>query len=361
MTVSLGDAVTWPATRQGTLTNGATSDVAPVNDDFNAALNAVNALRTALLPKVRNESGGTLTKGTLVYFSGYNASETAYLLTKADADNHAATHVMLADLSNNTTNTGNCVPMGVVSNIDTSAFSAAGDAAYLSATAGAFTNTAPTGAGQVQQDVGRVKSVHATTGAIEFYPGLALNLKVGTGWLQALSITNALIAAGTIDLTTKVTGILPAANGGTASQYVTFTGPTQARTYTLPDAAATLARVGAITTRVAHTWAISGAIAVPSGDTDFICPFYVPVPTGQTAALAACRYSINSGTSATVKLQKNGVDATGFTAISVTTTPATTDPANVALADGDALALVVTAVSASPTNMSFTVWIEYTV
>lgn len=361
MTVNIGDAVTWPGTRQDTITNGDASDAAMWNDDYNNLYNMGNALRTTLIPKVRNESGGTLTKGTLVYISGYNASETAYLLTKADADNHVATYVMLDDLANNTTNTGNCVAMGTVSNINTSAFSAAGDAAYLSATAGAFTNSAPTGAGQVQQEVGRVKSVHASTGAIEFYPGAALNLKLGTGWLQALSITNALIAAGTIDLTAKVTGILPAANGGTASQYVTFTGPSQARTYTLPDAASTLAKVGGIVVRVPHTWAIAGLIAVPAGDTDFICPFYVPVPSGQTAALVGCRYSINSGTSATVKLQKNGVDATGFTAISVTTTPTTTDPANVALADGDALALVVTAVNTAPTNMSFTVWIEYTV
>lgn len=114
------------------------------------------------------------------------------------------------------------------------------------------------------------------------------------------------------------------------------------------------------TVRVPHTWAISGTVAVPSGDTDFILPFFVPVPAGQTVALKAARYVINSGTSATVKMQKNGVDATGYTAISVTTTAATTS-ADVTLADNDKLALVVTAVSGAPKNLTFTIYLDYAV
>jgi hypothetical protein len=105
---------------------------------------------------------------------------------------------------------------------------------------------------------------------------------------------------------------------------------------------------------------VPGEIKVPSGNTDYIVPFFVRVPDGQTAALAWARYRINGGTSATVKLQKNGVDATGFTAISVTTTSASTDPADVALADGDLLALVVTAVSGTPMNLTFSAAIRYT-
>ena len=112
-------------------------------------------------------------------------------------------------------------------------------------------------------------------------------------------------------------------------------------------------------TRVPHTWAVPGEIKVPSGDTDFIVPFFVPVPSGRYAKIVACRYKINSGTSVTAKLQVNGSDATGFTGISVTTTAATTDPADVSLADGDRLALVVTAVSGTPKNMSFTVYLDY--
>lgn len=112
--------------------------------------------------------------------------------------------------------------------------------------------------------------------------------------------------------------------------------------------------------RVAHTWAISGEIKVPVGDTDFILPMFISLASGQTASLVKCRYSINSGTSVTAKLQKGGVDITGFTSLSVTTTPTTTDPADVALAEDDEMALVITAVSGTPTNMNFTIFVEYT-
>lgn len=114
------------------------------------------------------------------------------------------------------------------------------------------------------------------------------------------------------------------------------------------------------TIRVPHTFTVYGTVAVPSGDTNYIVPFFVPVPAGQTATLVAARHVIHSGTSATVKVQKNGVDATGFTGISVTGT-ATTTSGSVALANNDLLALVVTAVSGSPTNLTFTAYIDYVV
>lgn len=112
--------------------------------------------------------------------------------------------------------------------------------------------------------------------------------------------------------------------------------------------------------RIGHTYAITGEVKVPVSDTDYIIPFFVSLATGQTASLVKARYRINSGTSVTCKLQKNGVDVTGYTAVSVTTTTAETDAADVSLADNDMLALVVTAVSGTPKNMTFTIFIEYT-
>lgn len=115
------------------------------------------------------------------------------------------------------------------------------------------------------------------------------------------------------------------------------------------------------TYRHSQTWTIGGYVNVAAGDVDYINPIFVSVATGQVLRLVACRHRINSGTSATVKLQHNGVDITGFTGISVTTTATTTDPADTTLADGDLLQLVVTAINGSPQNMSFSLFFESTI
>lgn len=115
------------------------------------------------------------------------------------------------------------------------------------------------------------------------------------------------------------------------------------------------------TFRHGQSWTIGGFVNAAQGDIDYINPIFVSVTAGQTLNLVSCRYRINSGTSVTVKLQRNGADITGFTGLSVTTTTTTTDPADVLLADGDMLQLVVTAVSGSPQNLSFTAFFETTV
>ncbi len=112
--------------------------------------------------------------------------------------------------------------------------------------------------------------------------------------------------------------------------------------------------------RIGHTYAIAGEIKVPSGDTDFIIPFFVGLASGQTAKIVKARHIINAGTSVTCKLQKNGSDITGFTSISVTTTVGSTDPTDVTIADDDKIALVVTGVSGTPKNLSFTIFFELT-
>jgi hypothetical protein len=118
------------------------------------------------------------------------------------------------------------------------------------------------------------------------------------------------------------------------------------------DARVTVVRIG-------HTYTIPGEVSVPSGDTNYIPPFFVSLATGQTAVLSKIRYRINSGTSVTFKLQKNGGDITGYTALSATTTSTTTDAADVSLADNDMIALVVTAISGTPKNMSVTIFIDH--
>ena len=72
-----------------------------------------------------------------------------------------------------------------------------------------------------------------------------------------------------LPLTTGVTGILPTANGGTGIAYFTAAGPTAARIYTFPDAAATIARTDAAQT-------FTG-----------IQTFSTPIATGSVAAMSA--------------------------------------------------------------------------
>ena len=112
--------------------------------------------------------------------------------------------------------------------------------------------------------------------------------------------------------------------------------------------------------RTSHTWTISGAVAVASGDTDYICPFFISVPTGQTAKIVGARYRINSDTSVTVKLTKNGSDISGYTSLSVTTGNSSVS-GEITLADNDMIGLIVTAVSGTPKNLSFSLYVEYTI
>lgn len=112
--------------------------------------------------------------------------------------------------------------------------------------------------------------------------------------------------------------------------------------------------------RVVHTWTIAGEVKIASGDTSYIPPFFIPVPAGQTVSAVGARHRINSGTSATISVQRNGLDLADWVGRIVTTTATTINPTPATLADGDMMALVVTAVSAVPKNMSFSLYLDYT-
>jgi hypothetical protein len=144
----------------------------------------------AISPKlgitVKNATGGTLTKGTLVSVTGYSGG---YLITKADADAGVrATHVLSADILD--TASGSAYAVTVVTGIDTSAGSV-GDPLYLSATAGAFTVTAPTEADQMVQKVGVIVTSHASTGSALFFPSTPQGDKIGTTQIKDASVTRA--------------------------------------------------------------------------------------------------------------------------------------------------------------------------
>lgn len=144
---------------------------------------------------VANKTGGTLTKGTLVYLSGYDATLGCPSVTKADADTAGkpAEFVLTANIANDAS--GTVYTVGTVTSIDTSGASAVGALAYLSTDAGAFTWTAPSGADQIVQVVGVCVTKHASTGSAVFFPGLKTITKYGTSGLQDDAISLAKLAA----------------------------------------------------------------------------------------------------------------------------------------------------------------------
>ena len=147
----------------------------------------------------RNATGGTLVKGTLVSINNTTSwSETykAWLPRKADADaGIPATHILTADLANNTT--GTCYSVTRVTGVATNG-TTVGDRIYLSATVGTFTPTAPTAANSFVQPVCTVAVVHASAGEIECDLTQPITV-IGSGQLQTDSVTATAIVTDGVD------------------------------------------------------------------------------------------------------------------------------------------------------------------
>lgn len=116
-------------------------------------------------------------------------------------------------------------------------------------------------------------------------------------------------------------------------------------------------RWGSATIRLPHTWGISGVIAVPAGDQDFILPFRVKAPAGQTVAIADIDFKINAGTSVAFNLTRNGTVIGSYTA----NTGWQRTAVAVTLADQDSIAIVVTAATGTPKNLSVSLGVDYTI
>jgi len=119
-----------------------------------------------LVLQVRNNSGATINKGTVVYINGATAGYPTIAKAQADADATSAQTIgMVQDNISNNSN-GIVVLVGQISGVDTSAFTS-GTQLYLSGTtAGAYTSTkalAPTHLVYV----GVVTSQNAVNGVIE--------------------------------------------------------------------------------------------------------------------------------------------------------------------------------------------------
>ena len=156
----------WVATPPPTLT--ATSPVTWNSGTSTIAFDSVAFAKESnpLLDYVKNNTGGSVTKGQAVYISGADGSNA--LISLADADTELTSSKTLGllyqDLAVN--GLGWVVTNGMLSGIDTSAAGAAGDSVWLSSTAGGLVYGAPPAKPAHSVYLGVVTRKSATVGEI---------------------------------------------------------------------------------------------------------------------------------------------------------------------------------------------------
>ena len=140
-------------------------DVATVGTAVDLTV-SVNSPASTIVGQVRNETGATLTRGTVVYISGAagNKALVSKALATSDATSAQTYGVITADILNN--QNGYATLVGSLGNLNTSAY-AEGSQLYLSSTtAGAWTTTKQYAPAHLVY-VGIVTRSHATQGTVE--------------------------------------------------------------------------------------------------------------------------------------------------------------------------------------------------
>ncbi len=145
---------------------------------------------------VRNVSGSTITAGSPVYNSGYNAGQDKVEVELADANDPAkmpAIGLMESDVLNNAN--AHVIWGGRVVAIDTTGSPvsetwAVGEDIYVSATVGELTNVKPTGSTEEIQKVAEVTRAHATLGRLLVQGAgrtndVPNNITVAAGWTDS--------------------------------------------------------------------------------------------------------------------------------------------------------------------------------
>lgn len=178
-----------------------------------------------------NNTGGTLTKGTVVYINGMNAGLATVAKAKADSVSTSPAYgVISADIANSAY--GGLQFTGIVSGVDTSAFSS-GDILYLSASsAGTLTKVKPL-APNIAQTIATVITSNASTGSFTLSVRDNQNVASGTNLASFQIGTGA--GSGAVSLA------FANSNVGTIS--VT---PTATRAWKIPDLGGTFALSTAI-------------------------------------------------------------------------------------------------------------------
>lgn len=149
-----------------------------------------------ITPAVINKTGSPIAANKIVALTTLDVTSGRPKIVLADADvaNHDNLYITteaIPDGGSSVVYKGRLSP----ATLDTSGATTAGDAVYLSTTAGAFTHTAPTGASARVIEVGYVVVKSSTVGQIAWF--IQDTTKVGSDELQDASITPVKLAAGT--------------------------------------------------------------------------------------------------------------------------------------------------------------------
>jgi len=178
---------------------------------------------SVLLEQVRNTTGATLTKGTAVYISGATGQipTVSKALATSDATSAQTLGLITADISNNSN--GYVTIIGLIANLNTSAYTD-GQQLYLSPiTAGTLTATKPY-APQHLVYMAVVAHAHPTQGKllVKVQNGYELDelhnvaaQSPTTGQTIVWNSATSLWEKNTVSLTVGVNGTLPILNGGT--------------------------------------------------------------------------------------------------------------------------------------------------
>lgn len=141
-------------------------------------------------------SAVALAKGDLLHITGYNAANDVFQVEKADADTSGKPAQLIASEDNEGSETSLASDIEELTGLNTNAGNV-GDPVYLDATtAGSWTLTAPTGADQLKQIVGRIKVKSATVGEIVFNTVKAEIVALGSSGMQPKSVLKTKLAGG---------------------------------------------------------------------------------------------------------------------------------------------------------------------
>lgn len=223
-----GTNLVWTTASGGGVASIASADGSIVVTTVGSAVDlAVSQTSPAsvLVEQVRNSTGATLTKGTAVYISGATGQlpTVSKALATGDATSAQTLGLITTDLANNSN--GYVTIIGLVTNMDTSAYTD-GAQLYLSpTTAGTLTATKPYAPNHLVY-VAVVAHAHPTQGKliVKVQNGYEMDelhnvsaQSPTTGQTLVYNSSTSLWEKNTVSLTAGVNGTLPIANGGTGA------------------------------------------------------------------------------------------------------------------------------------------------